>query len=123
MTYEDAKETWWFKLITGYPIIKRIDNAIEFVKDLINKNNPYSSHRAINLTWGIGSFILYWIDHFLKKRNFTNGDFLFIAGMAGVTTISAVLAKSQDSKLTDMASETEDETKEEKTETNKEQEN
>jgi len=79
------KEEWWFKIITARPFVN-------YAKDLINKDNPASTHNFVSLVWGFGSFLFYWIDHFAfhRKSGFTNNEFWFIAGMAGVTTITAV---------------------------------
>ena len=51
----------------------------------------------INLFWGCGSFLLYWFDHFFYQRIFTNQDYIFIASMAGITTIAAIRSKKLDS--------------------------
>jgi hypothetical protein len=86
------KEKLWFKIITARPFVN-------FLKDLINKDNPASAHSFVNLIWGLGSFFLYWVDHFAFDRgNFTTNDYMFIAGMAGLTTLSAVASKIVDTK-------------------------
>ena len=86
------KEKWWFKIITARPFVN-------FLKDLINKDNPASAHSFINIVWGFGSFILYWIDHFLYHKGvFTTNDLTFIGGLAGITTLSAVASKLVDNK-------------------------
>lgn len=86
------KEEWWFKILTLRPFVN-------FLKDLINKDNPASAHSFINVIWGLGSFFLYWFDHFAFDRgNFTTNDYMFIASMAGLTTLSAVASKLVDSK-------------------------
>jgi hypothetical protein len=89
---ETYKEKLWFKIITFRPFV-------DFCKSLINKDNPESAHSFINLVWGLGSFFLYWFDHFAFDRgNFTGNDYMFIAGMAGLTTLSAVASKLIDKK-------------------------
>ena len=84
---------WFYRLISCKPIT---DNF----KKLIDKNDPMSSHRAVNITWGLGSFGFYWLDHFLYKRVFTNQDYMFILAMAGISTVAAIRAKRLDSDTT-----------------------
>ena len=95
-----VSEKWWYKLITFSAIRDCINNTIGFFKQLTDKTDPHSSHRAINLTWGIGSFVCYWADHFIFNRGkFTKEDFIFITVMAGVTTLAAAMAKFGDKPI------------------------
>jgi len=90
MADEAYKEQMWFKILTARPFTN-------YFKELINKDNPASVHSFVNLIWGFGSFFLYWFDHFAFDRgNFTSNDYLFLAGMAGITTMSAVASKLAD---------------------------
>ena len=90
----DYTTSWWYKIITFSAIVTRIDNAVEFFKGLVNQQNPLSSHEAVNMVWGLGSFILYWLDHFVYHRVFSNQDFLFLATMSGITAIAAVTSSN-----------------------------
>jgi hypothetical protein len=85
---------WFYKIITCKPIT-------DYFQRLVNKLDDQSSHRAINVLWGCGSFFLYFFDHFFYKRTFTNQDFMFITGMAGITTLAAVSSKKLDPKPTE----------------------
>jgi hypothetical protein len=82
---------WVYKVITLKP-------ATDYFQKLANTKDPQSSHDAINLLWGIGAFFLYFLDHFIYKRVFNNNDFVFIASMAGISTLAAVSAKKVDAK-------------------------
>ena len=69
---------------------------LEFAQKLIDATNPMSTHNTINLIWGVGSFVGFWLDHFwrlhLKETvTFTWVDYAFIGGMAGISTFSAIL--------------------------------
>ena len=71
---------------------------VKFFKDLSNSENPLSSHKWVNLVWGGGSFVCYWADHFIrlfknKDYKFETLDYVFIAAMAGISTISAIASK------------------------------
>jgi hypothetical protein len=83
------RDTWFWKTIT-------FAKFISFIKGLIDKKDPHSSHEAVNLTWGLGSFVFYWMDHFLAHRVFTNQDYVFIASMAGITALSSLSSKKTD---------------------------
>ena len=88
------RDSWWWKTIT-------LQNFIQYVKNLIDKTDPASSHAAINLLWGVGSFFCYWADHFLSNPGkFVQSDFMFITAMAGITTLSAVASKLVDNSKT-----------------------
>lgn len=63
---------------------------IQFCLRLINVNDPYQVHNLTNLIWGIGSFLFYWLDHFMSRRQFTNDDYWFILGMCGLSAGLAV---------------------------------
>ena len=96
------KDSWWWRLITLAPLLERFDKAIDFLKELTDKLDSHSSHRAINLTWGIGSFVCFWVNHFIYNHGkFATADYVFIATMAGITTMSAVLSKGFDPKPTE----------------------
>lgn len=50
---------------------------------------------------GAGSFVCFWVSHFIKlqadpKTSFTTIDYVFIATMAGLSTYSAIQAKKVD---------------------------
>lgn len=93
------KDSWWWRLITLAPLLERFDRVMFFIKELTNKQDSHSHHKAINLVWGVGSFICYWVNHFIFcKGKFETIDYIFIAGMAGITTLSAVLTKKFDLK-------------------------
>ena len=88
------RDNWWWKLLSGAFIRDRVDKTIKYFAELPNINNPYSSHRTINLCWGLGSFFGFWIDHFLYHRGgFSNWELSFILAMAGIHTTSALVAK------------------------------
>ncbi len=82
---------WFYRLITCKAVT-------DYFQKLANTQDPQSSHDAINLLWGVGAFFLYFADHFYYKRVFQNNDFMFIASMAGISTLAAVSAKKVDSK-------------------------
>jgi len=77
---------WLYKVLTLHPITN-------YFRELVDKNNPQSSHQAVNTIWGLGSFFFYWLDHFLNKRSFSDNDFMFILAMAGVSTLAAIGSK------------------------------
>lgn len=89
------RNNWWWKLLTGSFLRDRFDKLIKYCAELVNDNNSYSSHRAINITWGVGSFLGFWVDHFWFHRGaFTHWELGFIIAMAGVQTTSALVSKS-----------------------------
>ena len=74
---------------------------LQYFKDLSDSMNPLSSHNAINLLWGGGSFVFYWVDHFYRVTHkldyqFTTTDYIFISAMAGISTLSALASKKVD---------------------------
>lgn len=79
---------------------KRImaSEPVKYFKDLSNSANPQSSHKWVNLLWGGGSFVCYWADHFIrlaknKEYKFEILDYVFIAAMAGISSLTAILSK------------------------------
>ena len=95
------RDSWWWKTITlQNTFIKRLDSLIGFFKGLVNKKDPHSSHETISLTWGLGSFGAYWLDHFINHRVFTAQDYTFIAAMSGISLIASVSSKRTDAKGT-----------------------
>ena len=88
------RKNWWWKLLSGAFVRDRIYKIIKYFAELPNVNSPYSSHRAVNVTWGLGSFILYFTDHFVFKRGpFSRDELLFMMAMAGIQTTSALISK------------------------------
>jgi hypothetical protein len=71
---------------------------IQYFKNLTNKEDPHSSHRFVNLLWGCGSFGMFWASYCYQLFRDVNyrlslTDYLFIATMAGMSTLSAIAAK------------------------------
>jgi hypothetical protein len=95
--------SWIYRIMTLKPFTN-------YFRELADRTNPESSHRAINVTWGMGSFFLYWADHFYYHRVFTVQDYMFIAAMAGITTLAAVASKTIDNKQPEEVSDESDTT-------------
>ena len=87
-------EQWWYKFITFSAITKRVDAFLTLLRDIINKQDPHSSHEIINLTWGLGGFFLYFLDHFAYHRVFTTADLTFLSVMSGITAYAAVTSSN-----------------------------
>lgn len=99
-----AIKNLWFSIIGFFSSVMNCGHRIislepvAYLKSLTNRNDPHSSHRAVNITWGLGSFIMFWGSYLFqlyRDINFRLGitDYLFIATMAGMSTLSAIAAK------------------------------
>jgi len=81
-------------------------DPVKLFHRLLNREDPLSSLHFVNLLWGAGSFILFWVEHFLRiYRNldykFTAADYVFIAGMAGISSLSAFASNNNSHAPTD----------------------
>ena len=105
--WEKIKET----TVTVIDLVKSIINIfnriskmspVAYMKSLTDKSDVQSSHRFVNLLWGSGSFVFFWMGYFYKlykipAYKLDTIDYTFIATMAGISTYAAIVAKRIDS--------------------------